>query len=112
MEQEEMNVELALASGKKVVLRPAQVGDEQRAAELMPPNVAESKFAFGLAMSFEMLKMRLIAVDGKPLKMTDKEQLGKVLTRQDLDQIYLWMEKEQGKPVMPQANFVKGTGGK
>lgn len=98
--------ELKLKTGKKVILREPEVGDQEAAAENVT-NQSDNQFVFGMNVQKELIKMLLISIDGKKLSGTEKENLKGLFTLQEYNQLILGVSSFLDRPEMPQINFVK-----
>lgn len=108
----EMYDELELKSGKKVVLRPGRISDEESAAARIPEEKSKTKYSYGLALQMELIRMRIVSVDGKKPSATEIEDLDKLFTSREFAQIIKFIESEGdlGNDLMPQVSQVKGSG--
>ena len=107
-EEKKMLPEMKLKTGKKVVLREPEVGDQEKAAESVT-NQSDNQYVFGMNVQRELLKMLLVSIDGKVLSGTDKENLKSLFTLPEYNQMIVGLSSFLEKPEMPQINFVKGS---
>ncbi len=105
MKNDELLSELKLSTGKKVVLRQPEVGDQETAAENVT-NQSDNQYIFGMNVQKELLKLLLVSIDGKKLNGTEKENLKSLFTLPEYNQLILGVGSFLEKPEMPQINFV------
>lgn len=72
---------------KRVSLRPAQNGDTLNAAKLLGQSEITNQFAFILLMAHEVLKLRVVKVDGKKLSAAERETIDKVLSTEHYEAV-------------------------
>lgn len=104
--------ELVLKTGKKVVLRPGKIADEESAAARIPDEKSKNKFSYGLALQMEIIRMRIVSVDGKRPSAVQLEDLDKLFTSREFAQVIKFIEHEgkEGNDLMPQVNQVASSG--
>lgn len=106
----EMNDELKLSTGKKVVFRPSKIADEQVATEKVSDDAASNKYKYTMALQMEILRMRLVSIDGKKPTALQLEDFDSMMTQKEFGEIIKYLEKDGGNVQMPQVSQVKGSG--
>jgi hypothetical protein len=76
-----------LSSGKQIYLKEPTIGDTETAAKVAGKKAgSDNQVYLGVVLQKEMLKILLVAIDGKQLNLTDKEQVDKLLTYKEYNQ--------------------------
>lgn len=76
-----------LSSGKEIFLKEPTVGDTETAAKVAGKKAGpDNQVYLGVILQKEMLKILLVAVDGKQLSLSDKEQIDKLLSYKEYNQ--------------------------
>lgn len=107
----EMNDELVLSTEKKVVFRPSRISDEQRASMALPEAAAKDKFTYGIAIQYEIIRMRLVSVNGKRPSAEGLEELDSLFTPREFKEIVKYLDSQEGEISAPRVTQVKSSGG-
>lgn len=86
-EKEVLVNEFILGTGKKIYLREPELDDAEVCAQIAgkttdPKNIVH----LGMVMQKEMLKLLLVGIDGKKLKLQDKQNLKALFTVKEYNQ--------------------------
>lgn len=85
--KETMVNQFTLKSGKIILLREPEIGDNEEAAKIAGTRAsADNQLHMGLEMQKELLKKLLVKIDDKALGLTDKENLKALLTYREYGQ--------------------------
>jgi hypothetical protein len=94
-------VKVTLGTGKVVILKQLEVGDQEKALEALGSNVSTNPILAGAKAQVELLKMLLVAVDGKELTGNEKEFLKNLFSVGEYSQLIEVIGKmgeAEGKP--------------
>jgi len=104
----ELQYELELDTGKKVVLSEFKIKHKNLAAKAA--STAQGA-EFDARMQDEILKIVLVSVDGKVLNGIEKEDLDSVFSYSEYNQVLLFIRDMVGVDAKkPQIKVLKGTG--
>jgi len=88
MEQQKENVfKVTLGTGKVVLIRELQIKHQELAAKAAAPSAGDNAMLLAMAMQKEIIKMLLVEIDGKALSANEKENLDKLFTYKEYQQI-------------------------
>lgn len=77
-----------LSSGKVIFLKEPSIGDTEKAAQVAGKKAGtDNQVYLGIILQKEMLKTLLVQVDDKKLNLSDKEQLDKLFTFKEYNQV-------------------------
>ena len=78
---------VTLSSGKIVHLREPKIGDIESASQVAGKGAADNNALLGIKLQKELVKLLVVQVDGKSLTMIEKEQLDKVFSFKEYQQV-------------------------
>jgi hypothetical protein len=105
---------VTLSSGKVVLIREQQIGDQEMAAKAAAPRAGDNAMILAVFANQELVKLLLVEIDGKKPSASEKENLNNLLTIQDYKQIQRVIQKMAGDDEgnEPQIEFQSASGGK
>jgi hypothetical protein len=78
---------VVLSSKKEVHVREPKIGDLETAAQVAGKGAGDNQALLGIKLQKELLKSLLVQVDGKVITMTEKEQLDKIFSFKEYQQL-------------------------
>lgn len=97
-------IKIKLESGKEVILRKPEVGDQELAAErtadISNPN------AYQLALQNELVRLLLHSVDGKKLSGNEKQDLKSLFDLTEYSEVIMGLGEMLPKPKAPKVSVV------
>lgn len=109
---DQMQYELVLSTGKKVVLRPPTIRDQDVAAQMVSGRAGDSPMAFTMMIASEIVKLLIVSVNGKALSGVEKDMLDKFFDFQEYGELQMGVKEILGEVKKPQINLVKPSGDK
>lgn len=108
------NVTLSLESGRTVTLRQGLIKDQMNAAALIDPTHQKNNMAGALAVIYQLVRLRIVKIDGKPVKQSELSDLDSLFTPKEFKQIQKFMEEEEESEdvKLPQVTFENSSGEK
>lgn len=74
---------ITLPTGKTVIIKDVDIGDEEMAAKIAMKNGGDSGAGAGYFLVNELTKMLILEIDGKKLSGTDKTMIKRFLSYQE-----------------------------
>lgn len=94
---------LKFEGGKTISFRPMKIKDYSMAAE-QAGRAATNQYTFTVALQHELIKLLVVAVDGKKLTATQREDLDQVMSVQEYNACMEYVGEAVGKaPVVSRA---------
>jgi hypothetical protein len=78
---------VVLSSQKEVVLREPKIGDLETAAQVAGKGGGDNTALMGMKLQKELVKALLVQVDGRNLTLQEKEQLDKLFSLKEYQQV-------------------------
>jgi hypothetical protein len=101
MEQQKESVfKVTLGSGKVVILRELKIQHQELAAKAAAPRAGDNAMLLAMAMQKEIIKMLLVEIDGHVLSANEKENLDKILSYKEYNQIQKVVQQISGSDDM------------
>lgn len=105
-----MHYEMELSTGKKVVVREPEVGDEEKAAQAVGERAGSSNQAFAVLAQVEIVKQLVISVNGQTLSLKDKHDLKAHLNYAEYNELVAGVTELLGKPKKPKMTMLPSSG--
>jgi hypothetical protein len=88
---------VTLSSGKKVLLRPIKIRDQELAAQAAANSVgSDNQVALAVVMQKELVKLLLVQIDEKAPSAAEREDLDSLLEFQEYTQVTQVVQKLMG----------------
>jgi hypothetical protein len=84
---------VTLSTGKVVILRDPQINDQETAMQVAAPRAKDNPMLMVSFAQKEMLKLLILEVDGKAPSKIELEQLGKMFTLPEYNQLQAYLGK-------------------
>lgn len=99
-------IKMTLSTGKIVVLKELEVGDQELAVEATGIRDAGNTVNLGMKAQNELVKLLLVSIDGKVLKGNEKESLKSLFSYKEYAQVLKQVEtmggtgEDEKKPIV------------
>lgn len=90
-------VQYNLTTGKRIILRKLQIKDMKQASIVAGNVSGGGQFAEGIHIQEEVIRRRIIEIDGKRLSMQEKQDFDKLFTTAEYIQILELAKQEQAE---------------
>jgi hypothetical protein len=87
---------VTLGSGKVVVLRDPEINDQETAMQIAAPRAKDNPMLMVTLAQKEMLKLLILEIDGKQPSKIELEQLGKLFSLGEYNQLSQFVGKMAG----------------
>jgi hypothetical protein len=102
----EVQFKLTLKTGKVVILKDLQVGDQEQAAEAARLTQGMSSVVQAMKMQQELIKGLIVSINGKAPSALERESLKTILTIQEFGQIASFVGELTGEGEKPTVEVI------